>query len=291
MLRCALKSEILEFLGNVAPDFSYLAETCREMSSIVRLFYCKHCGRRMRDTDFKHIVGGRASHTYPCDWPDELDPFRSFYPLLKDFDFVIGGSWATWIHFREHRLHINPWVKGRALANRNLNIYCTGETENQRLSSILCDTKQDLPVILIKETDRRYVSCNVHFTLAPKSKPHFHFIVIVNDYSVSNCCNVIESAINSFGLSCCRVAFSLHWSPKTSIPRRICHMKEDGSPFNHFQGPRYPRGVVLTENRLQHKRKYIDRGYTHLECDCFYQPNNRGRRPKKFTKQISSSHP
>lgn len=92
---------------SIAPDLAPLAATCKSWSKDCRLLYCRHCGHIFRIHELHEIRNGRALHADICDWLPVMDPFRFFYHKIPwKFAFVAGG-WAAWLHFREHRNHIN----------------------------------------------------------------------------------------------------------------------------------------------------------------------------------------
>lgn len=127
---------ISTFLGRFAPTLGPWAEVSKEMSVIIRLAYCQHCGRMRETGDQFSLVTTkdgtrnitRAKHRYPCTFPTELDPFRHLYPLfpsnyLFTDGFIMAGGWPAFLHFREHCKYIQPWRRGGETTQHDLDVF------------------------------------------------------------------------------------------------------------------------------------------------------------------------
>jgi hypothetical protein len=296
---------ILLFLGKIAPFLSRLAETSRMLSSSCRQHYCRHCGVIFAPRAPRVFNNGRVAHKQTCSFPDELDPFRFLYTELEWKHSFVAGGWAAFLHFREHRLHDNPWRKGGVISQRDLDVfYCLGASilrmyqEWQRGTGRIHISSVEKAPSVWEDEKGRYntadtASTKVRVVRAEKStsKPDFvkRFFneedvhsLIQNEGSVM--VDLVGShthrggpmdVLNAFDIGPCRVGFRFAKGERVWI----LHADHTNQMNDSIETPKaisYPelstRKFKIADDlkrQVERREKYIARGYETLRCPCF----------------------
>lgn len=279
---------VFPFLGyKIAPNLASLAETSSNFSKQCRKLYCQHCGLILNpwDKDFTIIsTTGRAAHLDSCEWLDIMDPFRNFYECIPWEHAFIAGGWACWLHFKEHRLHINPWRKNGPVAEQDLDVFfyrrdpqlayefwTTLSMEHKTNKYILKKRIKSNSKWLNSDNHIRTdfnTFCDLKGIFSLKDNPsHLIHVDFLSEHMKIVWPEDTISILELFDQPCCRVSFTIDFETKSKIwVVHDSHTKvlQPPSPMLDLSLPIFER----SERPKKRFEKYVKRGYANLKCNC-----------------------